>query len=106
MKILITQYTIISTPLQRKCMNFAVRKLYKKKKQNEKHGRPILNIKVSGDGSWKKRGFKSLYGITTLITMHITVEKSLISLYGIVTVMHVEEQVDNITRVSSLARGS
>lgn len=24
-------------------------------------------MKVSGDGSWKKRGFKSLYGVTTLI---------------------------------------
>lgn len=37
------------------------------KKENEKQERPILNLKVSGDGSWKKRGFKSLYGVTTLI---------------------------------------
>jgi len=26
-----------------------------------------LNLKISGDGSWKRRGFKSLYGVTTLI---------------------------------------
>lgn len=37
------------------------------KKMNEQQQRPILNLKVSGDGSWKKRGFKSLYGVTTLI---------------------------------------
>lgn len=37
------------------------------KKENNKHERSTLNLKVSGDGSWKKRGFKSLYGVTTLI---------------------------------------
>jgi hypothetical protein len=37
------------------------------KKENEEKGQTILNLKVSGDGSWKKRGFKSLYGVTTLI---------------------------------------
>jgi len=37
------------------------------KKMNEQHDRPILNLKISGDGSWKRRGFKSLYGVTTLI---------------------------------------
>lgn len=37
------------------------------KKENEKIERPILNFKVSGDGTWKKRGFKSLFGVTTLI---------------------------------------
>lgn len=36
------------------------------KKKNEKHEKPILNLEVSDD-SWKKRGFKSLYGVTTLI---------------------------------------
>ena len=35
--------------------------------ENENHERPSQNFKVSGDGSWKKRGFKSLYGVTTLI---------------------------------------
>lgn len=34
---------------------------------NEQNERPILNLTVSGDGSWKKRGFSSLYGVTTLI---------------------------------------
>jgi len=37
------------------------------KEENSKRERPLLNLKVSGDGSWKKRGFKSLYGVTTLI---------------------------------------
>ncbi|XP_043257881.1 uncharacterized protein LOC122400460 [Colletes gigas] len=37
------------------------------KKVNEQNDRPIFNLKVSGDGSWKRRGFKSLYGVTTLI---------------------------------------
>lgn len=26
-----------------------------------------MNLKVSGDGSWKKRGYSSLFGVTTLI---------------------------------------
>ena len=38
------------------------------KAENEKHERPIDDFKVSGDGSWKRRGFKSLYGVTTLIS--------------------------------------
>ncbi|XP_076549216.1 uncharacterized protein LOC143306722 [Osmia lignaria lignaria] len=37
------------------------------KNENEKRKKQLLNLKVSGDGSWKKRGFKSLYGVTTLI---------------------------------------
>ncbi|KYM81876.1 hypothetical protein ALC53_07668, partial [Atta colombica] len=32
--------------------------------KNEEQGKSIFNLKVSGDGSWKKRGFESLYGIT------------------------------------------
>lgn len=40
------------------------------KKENEKIERPILNFKVSGDGTWKKRGFKSLFGVTTLIAYY------------------------------------
>lgn len=35
--------------------------------ENKKNGRGETNLKVSGDGSWKKRGFTSLYGVTTLI---------------------------------------
>jgi len=37
---------------------------------NETEERPILNLTVSGDGSWKKRGFSSLFGVTTLIAYH------------------------------------
>ena len=37
------------------------------KQENEKYERPALNLKVSGDGTWEKRGFKSLFGVTTLI---------------------------------------
>lgn len=35
--------------------------------KNKENGRTEKHLKVSGDGSWKKRGFKSLYGVTTLI---------------------------------------
>lgn len=35
--------------------------------QNAEHGNPMTDISVSGDGTWKKRGFSSLFGITTLI---------------------------------------
>lgn len=35
--------------------------------ENEKRELPLLKLKVSGDGSWKKRGFQSLFGVTTLI---------------------------------------
>lgn len=37
------------------------------KEKNVEHGRPANHLKVSGDGSWKKRGYTSLYGVTTLI---------------------------------------
>lgn len=37
------------------------------KEENVKNGRSPMNLKISGDGSWKKRGFTSLYGVTTLI---------------------------------------
>jgi len=37
---------------------------------NEKEERPILNLSISGDGSWKKRDFSSLFGLTTLIAYH------------------------------------
>lgn len=35
--------------------------------QNAEHGNPMTDISVSGGGTWKKRGFSSLFGITTLI---------------------------------------
>ncbi|EZA54492.1 hypothetical protein X777_05747 [Ooceraea biroi] len=37
------------------------------KEKNIENGRPAEEFKISGDGSWKKRGFTSLYGVTTLI---------------------------------------
>lgn len=37
------------------------------KEKNVQNGRPEAEFKVSDDGSWKKRGFSSLYGVTTLI---------------------------------------
>lgn len=37
------------------------------KKLNSQKEKPLLNLTVSGDGSWKKRGFSSLFGVTTLI---------------------------------------
>lgn len=36
-------------------------------KENEKREKPLLDLHVSGDASWKKRGFSSLEGVTTLI---------------------------------------
>jgi len=38
------------------------------KKENEAREQP--NLTVSGDGSWKKRGFSSLYGVMTLIAYY------------------------------------
>jgi len=38
----------------------------KEKKMTEEHGQSA-GITVSGDGSWRKRGFSSLFGITSLI---------------------------------------
>lgn len=61
--IIIHLYTATQSVFQ-SCCKKAVEE---EKKENEKQGRPISNLKVSGDGSWKKRGFKSLYGVTTLI---------------------------------------
>lgn len=37
------------------------------KEKNSENGIPLLNLTVSGYGSWKKRGFTSLFGVTTLI---------------------------------------
>ncbi|KYQ56969.1 hypothetical protein ALC60_04084 [Trachymyrmex zeteki] len=38
-----------------------------KRNNNAENGRNKTHLKVSGDGSWKKRGFTSLFGLTTLI---------------------------------------
>lgn len=47
-----------------------LRVVEQEKGENEKKERPLLDFKVSGDGSWKKRGFTSLYGVTTLIASY------------------------------------
>lgn len=33
------------------------------KQKNIENERPATELNVSGDGSWKKRGFTSLYGV-------------------------------------------
>ncbi|KAG8178612.1 hypothetical protein JTE90_014203 [Oedothorax gibbosus] len=53
-----------------------VKDISEEETENEKHERPILNLKVSGDGTWKKRGFKSTYGVTTLIGYYCEVPAS------------------------------
>jgi len=45
----------------------SLRVVEKEKEENKKRQLPCENFKVSGDGSWKKRGFTSLFGVTTLI---------------------------------------
>jgi len=46
--------------------SFCQKVIQEEKEENSKRERPLLNFKVSGNGSWKKRGFKSLYGVTTV----------------------------------------
>lgn len=46
-------------------MSYAVRQEIKKTAGPNKH-----HLTVSGDGTWKKRGFSSLYGVSSLIAYH------------------------------------
>lgn len=46
---------------------YCCKKPVKGKKKRES---PLLNFKVSGDGTWKSRGYKSLYGIAALIAYY------------------------------------
>ena len=39
----------------------------KEKAMNTNHGNVAENLTVSGDSTWKKRGFSSLFGVVTLI---------------------------------------
>ncbi|CAH2100864.1 unnamed protein product [Euphydryas editha] len=59
--------SLLHTSTQSLFQASCVKAVGEEKRENEKHERPILNLKVSGDGTWKKRGFKSMYGVTTLI---------------------------------------
>jgi len=45
----------------------SVRVAKQERKENEERHLPSDNFKVSDDGFWKKRGFTSLFGVTTLI---------------------------------------
>jgi len=47
-----------------------LRVVKQEREENEKREQPCNNFKVSGDGTWKKRGFTSLYGVTTLIAYY------------------------------------
>lgn len=47
-----------------------LRVVQQERKENEKRDKPCSNFTVSGDGSWKKRGFTSLYSVTTLIAYY------------------------------------
>lgn len=40
------------------------------KEKNVKNGNVASNLTVSGDGTWKKRGFSSFFNITTLIGLY------------------------------------
>ncbi|XP_066590769.1 uncharacterized protein [Prorops nasuta] len=42
----------------------------KEKELNKEAGKPEDEFTVSGDGSWKKRGFSSLFGVSTLIAKY------------------------------------
>lgn len=44
----------------------AVKEEQELQSESEPHGNPE-HLTVSGDGTWKKRGFTSLFGVTTLI---------------------------------------
>lgn len=46
------------------------RAVEQEKQENLVNGTPHLELTVSGDGTWKKRGFTSKYGITTIIGYH------------------------------------
>ena len=59
-------YTGLKIVFDLSCVNAAEEET----KENAKKERSILNFKVSGDGTWKKRGFSSLYGVTTLIAYY------------------------------------
>ncbi|EZA47414.1 hypothetical protein X777_16316 [Ooceraea biroi] len=46
---------------------FCKKAIEEEKEENVENGRLPNHLKVSGDGSWKKREFTSLYGVATLI---------------------------------------
>ena len=51
-------------------LNLIQKAVNEEKEENKRYGQPENELTVSGDGSWKKRGFNSLFGIATLIGNH------------------------------------
>lgn len=47
--------------------NLCRKAVEEEKEENDKNGKSLLSLKVSSDGSWKTRGFSSLFGISMLI---------------------------------------
>lgn len=62
-KILENIYTAASAVFET-VLSFAVTQ---EKESNKEVGKPEDELTVSGDGTWKKRGFSSLFGVSTLI---------------------------------------
>lgn len=63
-----TYYTFLDNLLNAARSTFIQCKaVAEEKEQNMKAGNTETHLSVSGDGSWKKRGFSSLFGIATLI---------------------------------------
>lgn len=63
-----TLYSIYVHTAVQKMYNDTCHKAVEEEKQfNKKKEQPLTNLKVSGDGYWKKRGFSSLYGVTAFI---------------------------------------
>ncbi|GFR13320.1 hypothetical protein TNCT_78301 [Trichonephila clavata] len=54
----------IAAPSVFETLSFAV---MQKNTMNEEVGKPQDKLTVSGDGTWKKKGFSSLFGASTLI---------------------------------------
>lgn len=57
---------IIDTCVAAVCENSIKNAVFEEKQMSEENGM-LDGITVSGDGSWRKRGFSSLFGVTTLI---------------------------------------
>lgn len=50
--------------------HMCLRVVKEERAKNEKREIPCNNFTVSGDGTWKKRGFTSLFGVTSLIAYY------------------------------------
>ena len=58
-------------PAKQYTYDIVTRKAAEEEKEvNAKHGMDSSELTVSGDGTWKKRGYNSLFGVTTLIGVY------------------------------------